>query len=103
MPLSNFWSGILFALIVGAVITPTFQQLVDRYARLAPQAGDNRIPPSLTGHLERFFFTIVVAFDVSGAVPGMMTWIVAKMAANWNSQEARAAAESRPAPKPEIS
>ena len=42
----------------------------------------NRIP----GILERAFFTIVVAFDVSGAAIAMIGWATLKMATGWNRQ-----------------
>jgi hypothetical protein len=45
-----------------------------------------RIPiqPILIGVLERLFFTILVAFEVSGVASGLTTWIVVKMVSGWN-------------------
>jgi len=40
--------------------------------------------PTLTGIIERIFFTIIVAFNVSGGAVAMIAWIGAKMAINWN-------------------
>lgn len=37
-----------------------------------------------TGVIERTFFTILVADDVSGASVAMMGWLAVKMATNWN-------------------
>jgi len=34
--------------------------------------------------MERLFFTVVVAFDVSGAAIAMIGWITLKLATNWN-------------------
>jgi MFS superfamily sulfate permease-like transporter len=42
------------------------------------------LPASVIGYLERTFFGLVIAFEVSGAAVAMMAWIAAKLAANWN-------------------
>jgi len=39
--------------------------------------------PSITGYIERLFFTILVGFDVSGTATAMMVWAGSKMAADW--------------------
>jgi len=46
-----------------------------------------RTPPWLTGLLERCFFTLAVAVNAAGVVPAMMTWLVLKLAANWQYRE----------------
>jgi hypothetical protein len=43
-----------------------------------------RVSPWLTGIVERAFFTVVLAFDVSGASTAMMAWLTVKMLPNWN-------------------
>ena len=43
------------------------------------------IPLSL-GVLENLFFTIGVAFDLSGVMVGMVAWMGAKMAAHWGRE-----------------
>lgn len=43
-----------------------------------------RVPPWLTGGLERLFFTLLVAFDVSGTPTAMIGWLALKLATNWN-------------------
>lgn len=45
---------------------------------------DLRIPSWAAGLIERLFFTLAVAFDVSGSATAMMAWIAIKMAAHWN-------------------
>ena len=45
--------------------------------------GIEYFSPSITGSIERLFFTILVAFDVSGTATAMMVWVSVKMAANW--------------------
>lgn len=39
--------------------------------------------PRITGTIERLFFTILVAFDVSGTATAMVVWISVKMATDW--------------------
>ena len=41
------------------------------------------MPHSLIGLVERLFFTIVIAFDVSGAAIAMVGWIAVKLIPNW--------------------
>jgi hypothetical protein len=45
--------------------------------------GKEYFSPSVTGTIERLFFTVLVGFDVSGTATAMMVWTSAKMAANW--------------------
>ena len=42
----------------------------------------DRIPGWFVGSLERLFFTILVAFDISGTAVAMMLWIALKMTRN---------------------
>ena len=81
-------AGVIFSLLVGAAVVPAFQRVLEFRVRLARRNERNRVPPSLTGHIERLLFTLIVAFDISGAAPAMITWVGVKMAANWNSKEA---------------
>jgi hypothetical protein len=82
-------AGLTFSLVVGAVIVPTFQRCLEFRVRLPRRDDGIRIPPSLTGHIERLLFTLIVAFDISGTAPAMIAWVALKMAANWNSPEAQ--------------
>lgn len=50
------------------------------------QSLNNDFLPLLTGLLERFFFTLVIAFNISGGAVAMFGWLGAKMAVNWNRQ-----------------
>jgi len=40
--------------------------------------------PWVTGITERLFFTVAVAFELSGVATAMMGWMAIKLAANWN-------------------
>jgi hypothetical protein len=52
-------------------------------------AGDltNRTPQWITGGLERFFFSVAVAVNMSGVLPAMIAWLAVKLAANWQYRE----------------
>lgn len=39
------------------------------------------------GIVERAFFTVAVAFEVSAVGPAMIGWVAAKMAAGWNRND----------------
>jgi len=42
------------------------------------------VPPQLVGLVERLFFTLIVAFNVSGAAVCMAVWITVKMTSTWH-------------------
>lgn len=81
--------GLVFAVVVGAAATPVVKQIVEQIAGLDGGDRGKRVPGWLTGLVERTFFMLVVAYNLSGAVPGMMAWIALKMAANWNTSQAQ--------------
>ena len=75
--------GLSVALILGAVVTNIF--VTRLRARIgANESGLTGVSPSLTGLIERLFFTVIVAFDISGTATAMMGWLGVKMASNWN-------------------
>jgi len=84
--------GLLFSVIVGWAVTRPFQDILEIYIRLPGRSGEihatGRIPPDMTGTLERIFFTLMVAFDISGTATAMIAWMALKMTAHWNSPEA---------------
>lgn len=45
--------------------------------------GIEYFSPSVTGTIERLFFTILVGFNVSGTATAMIAWMTVKMATNW--------------------
>jgi len=45
--------------------------------------GHRYFSPWITGTIERLFFTILVAFNVSGTATAMIVWISVKMAVDW--------------------
>ena len=86
--------GLFTSLVVGSWVTGFFLRRVrrrlDRLRGIrgdsdpAPWHGVQDIPPWLTGVIERLFFTVVVAFNVPGAVVAMIAWLAVKMATDWN-------------------
>ena len=53
--------------------------------------SDRQVPPLITGTAERLFFTLIVAFGVSGAAVAMVAWIALKMVASGSDRIRRAA------------
>ena len=68
---------------LGGVVTASFLRWL-RSRMHSPKDSGTGVPGWLTGLTERLFFTIVVAFDISGTATAMMGWLGAKMATNWN-------------------
>jgi len=87
----NWILGLGFSLVVGHFAVDYFLRELRKYMQLgespALPGGMNRVPPWLTGGLERLFFTLLVAFGVSGTSTAMIGWLALKMAANWNRPE----------------
>jgi hypothetical protein len=78
-------AGLLVSLVFGGIVT---QYGARRIRKLIGDEDPHYrilIPISL-GVAENLFFTIGVAFDLSGIMVGMVTWMAAKMAAHWGRQ-----------------
>ena len=54
-----------------------------------------RVPPWVTGVVERLFFTCFAAFSFQAAPGAMITWIGLKMLTNWNRLSSPDAAENQ--------
>lgn len=89
--------GFFVSLLLGHYAARKFRDLRNRHIknvstdheainRQNEQSLNSDILPIWTGLIERFFFTLIVAFDISGAAVAMMGWLGAKMAVNWNRQ-----------------
>ncbi len=77
------WSvGLAVALIVGALVTEVFVGSLRKTLNI-PESAGRVVPGWLTGLSERLFFTIVIAFNVSGAAIAMMAWVALKLVPNW--------------------
>jgi len=78
-------TGLAVSLILGGLVTPLFLYVLRRSIGLSYNPRSTpEVPGWLTGSMERFFFTIMVAFDVSGTSTAMIAWIGIKLATNWN-------------------
>jgi hypothetical protein len=80
--------GLTVSVGLGALVTEYFLSRLRSRTR-TKSYGVVGVPAGLTGVIERAFFTVVVAFDISGTATAMMAWIGVKMAANWNATEQR--------------
>jgi hypothetical protein len=58
-----------------------------REDRNFPEPTAKKTPAWITGYLERFLFTVAVAANMAGVLPAMITWLVVKLAANWQLRE----------------
>lgn len=91
--------ALLFSLLIGHLLTDLFVQSLRKPKKNADPEEKNKfesflesqkpkiiigVPAWLIGILERFFFTILIGAKVSGAAVAMMTWLLVKMASNWN-------------------
>jgi hypothetical protein len=58
---------------------------LDFFPQIDP--SEKQVPYWVTGLIERSFFTIVVAFDISGTATAMIGWITVKMLASKSYKE----------------
>lgn len=78
--------GSLCSYVVWEQLRRFFLRTAQRLNWQVPDQAAGRIPvqPILIGLLERLFFTILIAFNVSGVAAGIATWILVKMVSGWN-------------------
>ena len=80
--------GLAFALVLGQVITGLFLSMLRKNIGLTekPRSEDTpkRIPPWVTGTVERLVFTIFVGINAAAAPTAMIAWLALKLATNWN-------------------
>jgi len=88
------WSwliGLFVSLVIGGLVTWQFLERLRKWMGVTKEDADpatKGVPGWLLGLLERLFFTLVIAFNVSGAAVAMMGWLTLKMAVNWNRPHA---------------
>jgi hypothetical protein len=89
-PLYRWIIGITVSVIVGLFASWAFLALLRRYMGIKKDEvpdGDGsirRVPPWLTGVLERTFFSVIIGLNISGAPIAMIGWLTLKMVTNWN-------------------
>ncbi len=77
--------GLGVALVVGGIVTWIFLAAIRRYLGAYKPAPDVKgVPAWLTGVIERLFFALVIAFNITGAAIAMIGWLTLKMVTNWN-------------------
>jgi hypothetical protein len=77
--------GFAFSLGVGGVVVPCVKSCLKRkLPEYTEERDSERIPPWLTGLIEKLAFTLFVILQPVVALPAMMAWLALKMAANWN-------------------
>ena len=87
--------GLTLSLGVGWYVTEAFlTQLRENFKVKKPNA-EKCVPPWLTGLVERSFFTVAVALNLSGATTAMVGWVAVKMASHWTRPSARHGPNSR--------
>ena len=86
--------GLALSLVVGGWVTGFFVGWI-RNCWVSELSSDTAtgIPAWLVGVIERLFFTIVVAFDISSSAIAMVAWISVKMLTGWNRQGAKSTAD----------
>lgn len=82
----------LVAVVLGGIVTGSFLHLLRKrlgvdIATIDENPQLSKVPRSLVGIIERLFFAIAVAFNLSGIIIGMIGWITVKMVSNWNRPE----------------
>jgi len=80
--------GVGFALIAGHFGTEYFLRIVRQRVDLGEMSFDDpsrvRVPPWITGIVERTFFVVAVGVELSGVGTAMIGWLALKLATNWN-------------------
>ena len=82
--------GLTFSVLGGWLVTWPSLTLLRKWMRLPEKPksqGKSKprgVPPTLTGMIERLFFSVLVAFSVEGFAAAMIAWLALKLATNWN-------------------
>jgi hypothetical protein len=80
--------GLFVAVVLGHYGTKYFLEWLRTKMGLGEKPGAKsewmRVSPGITGVIERMFFAIIIAVDISGAGTAMVGWLALKLATNWN-------------------
>lgn len=92
--------GLIVAIGLGALVPSQFLKYLRAYLGLGRKKttatpGVKVVPAWLTGVVERLFFTLLVAFNISATAVSMIGWITVKMVTNWNARKLNPAAEDQ--------
>jgi hypothetical protein len=69
--------GLFVAVVVGSVVVSLFLYFVRGLIGIGdkPKPQIKRVPPWLTGFVERFVFAVLIGLDVPGSATAMMGWL----------------------------
>lgn len=89
MTLLSWTYGFLVSLLLGTIVSTIFIKLIRHFKDLKNIEKDkldskHRIGGFFIGIIERIFFTVCTAFNLSGLVIGIIGWLTIKMASNHN-------------------
>jgi hypothetical protein len=92
------WSiGLLgFAVIFGYFITALFTSKLRKHAEEG--VTPDKVMAFWTGTIERLFFTLLVAFEMSGIPTVLVAWIIFKVAPDWDRLKKETQAEDLKGP-----
>lgn len=87
MEVTQWIIGLIFSLIIGSFVTALFLYTLRGLMGLGdkPKPEVKRVPPYVTGIVERLVFTILIGLDIQGIPQAMIGWLALKFATNWNS------------------
>jgi len=80
----NWVLGLACSLGIGWLVTHQFLIRLRRKFDVEKPDEGKAVPSWLTGLVERLFFTIAIAFHISGVPVAMVAWVSIKMATHWN-------------------
>ena len=81
----RWMAGFFVSLVFGGIVTQFYARRVRKL--IGDEDPNYRILiPLSIGVVESLFFTIGVAFNLSGVMIGMVAWMGAKMAAHWGKE-----------------
>ena len=90
--------GLFVAIVVGGVVVRLFLYFVRGLIKIGdkPKPQIKRVPPWVTGFVERFVFAVLIGLDVPGSATAMMGWLALKLATNWNRKDIENSPSARP-------
>jgi hypothetical protein len=118
--MEKWFLGLGFSIIVGHFVTASFLVFLRRYTEKRAKKdkriykrkiicaylglayypplhpSERQVSPIIVGILERTFFTIIIACNISGGAVAMIGWITLKMLTSRKYREERAKAEGAP-------
>lgn len=101
MELKYWVYGLFFSVVVGGATTALFLYALRGVLGLGdkPKPKDKdikRVPPWLTGAVERLVFTVFIAVEIAGTAPAMIGWLALKLVTNWNRDDWNNNPKARP-------